>query len=105
MRNEDRHLGAILAGVELLLDDIFAGVELHLGLFVELVLASDEVIAVNARRRREAGEGVERLSIGSFATEATRRANARQWNVANELTFRRVAFDGGFRILQILANS
>src|SRR4029077_20327024 len=62
--DEHRDLRAVLAGIEDLFHLVIVGAEQDLRLAVERALARQQIVAVDARRRVEAAEGVEGLRVG-----------------------------------------
>ena len=71
------------------------------GLRKTRALARGHVVAVDRRRRRERGEGVERLRVRSLAAEAAGRAEARAVHFADERAVESIHLDLGVRVLEI----
>ncbi|MBC8115845.1 MAG: S9 family peptidase, partial [Candidatus Saccharimonas sp.] len=100
-RDEHRHLRAILAGVEDLLDEVVVGIELHLGLSQQRAVTRQQIEAEDRRRRREAGERIKGLRVIPLAAETRGRADAGERNLTHEFAVDGVQLDLRLRILQI----
>src|SRR5262249_51638428 len=76
-------------------------VEIDLRLAVDLALAGLQVVAIDGRRRGEAGEGVKRLGVFALPGEIGGRADAGQIDFPNELSVQIEALDLRARVFQI----
>src|SRR5262249_17301830 len=85
-RDEHRHARAILAVVKDLLGFVIGRIEIALRLAIDLALARLHVVAINGRRRGEAGESVKGFGVFALPAESNGRADAWQLELADELT-------------------
>ena len=87
MSNEHWHLCAILANVEDLFRFVIVRIEINFRLAKDCALASHHVVTVDGCWRGETGEGIEGLSVSSFAAKTTCRAQSRKLNLAYQISF------------------
>ena len=102
MRDEHRHPRAVLALVKDLLGCVLVRIEVDLRAADERVLASDQVVAVDARRNRKAGKRIEGLGVRPLPAKAARRADPGQFDLADQLAAGREQLDLAAGVLQIL---
>src|SRR5262249_33958626 len=101
VRDEHRHTRAVLAVVENLFGFIIARVEIDLRLAINLALAGLDVVAINGCRRGEAGESVKGFGVFALPAEPSGRADAWQFDFADELTVQVEELDLRSRVFQI----
>ena len=104
MRDEHRHLRAVLAGIKNLARLVVVRVERDFGFAKNRARSGFHVGAENRSRNRETGEGVKRFGVRPFSRKASGRPNARQWDFAHKRAVQTENLDLTVSVLQIHAH-
>ena len=101
VRDEHRHPRAILALEKHLPGLVSLGIEIDLWLAQQRALAGLDVVAIDRRRGRVAGEPIERLAIFAAPAESAGRADAGQFDFPQQLAGRVEHLDLRLGVLEI----